>query len=473
MTVIHWFRKDLRLQDNLALHAALKSGQLVIPLFIFDDSIYHSQRAGAPRMQFWLNALQSLDQSLQRYGSRLWIKHGQPLNVLHELIAENSVSALYFNKDYTPYANKRDTKIEQALNIAVHTFDDAIILPVNRVLKDDGTPYKVFTPYKTMWNKIQKPVASEFDIPHGAFLATETPPNIPTLTDLGYPPQTIELPPATEQYAHDLLSEFLRKDLHHYSDTRNHLPSQPFAQARPTGTSYLSPYLRVGLISARSCYWLAREVYAYTPSIAYRESIETWVSELTWREFYNAIMSHFPHVLKRDFVDTYTALEWRDDPDELEAWKHGNTGYPIVDAPMRQLQAIGWMPNRARMIVASFLTKHLLIHWLHGDKHFMKHLIDGDLASNNGGWQWSAGTGTDAQPYFRIFNPITQSQKFATPEYLRYWLPELQAVPEKFIHTPWLAPNPPKRYPLPIVEHDFARQRTLNAFKIARGELER
>lgn len=469
--IIHWFRRDLRLRDNTSLHHAIQQNAPILPVFIFDTALLNAQRIGTPRMAFLLSALHALDESLKGYGSRLLVRFGAPVNVLAELIQQTKAQALHFNRDVSPYALTRDEQISRELIVPVHGFDDALLLPPNDVLKTDGKPYRVYTPYRNVWNKIPKPAVLETVFSSQSFYPQDalTRRSIPTLEELGHP-KTIATPRADENTAQDFLNAFLADDIHHYSKSRNTLPISPFTTPRPNGTSYLSPYLRLGVLSPRECYWQARDAYASTPSHAYRESIETWVNELTWRDFYGQIVFHFPHVLKRDFVDTYLDLEWRNDASELTAWQNGETGYPIIDAPMRQLRAIGWMPNRARMIVASFLTKHLLVHWLHGDIYFMQHLIDGDTASNNGGWQWASGTGTDAQPYFRIFNPIAQSKKFATTEYLKHWLPELHGTDDKFIHTPWLAPQPPKAYPKPIVDHDRARQRTLTTFKLARGE---
>lgn len=469
--VIHWFRRDLRLTDNTALHHAAQSGQPVIPLFIFDERVYKSQRAGAPRMAFMLKALAALDANLRQHGSRLVIRMGRPLEVLQAIITETNAAALYFNVDYTPYARERDAQAQQALAIPVHAYEDALLMPPGSVRTGDGRPYTVYTPFKNNWEKQTKPASQHTTFTPQTFHSGEglASQGLPTLSDLGFSP-TIDVPEASEQAAQALLEAFMAQGVKQYSETRNDLPINPYAQGAPRSTSYLSPYLRFGLISPRICYEAARDAWSSTPSAAYRDSIRTWVSELIWRDFYAHILVAFPHVLTRDFADTYLSLEWRHAPDELQAWQDGLTGYPIVDAPMRQLKAIGWMPNRARMIVASFLTKHLLIHWLEGDRHFMRYLIDGDPASNNGGWQWSAGTGTDAQPYFRIFNPINQSEKFATPAYLRHWIPELASVPDKFIHQPWEAPQPPVDYPPPIVDHGAARERTLRAFKQARGE---
>lgn len=471
--IIMWFRRDLRLKDNTALTHALEQNAPIIPLFILDTRLLQSEYIGTPRLAFLLQALTSLDNALKALKTRLLVRQGEPLPALQHLISETGAQKLYFNRDYSPYSRKRDEQITANVPILVQSYDDNVLMPPNAVLKSDKSPYVVFTPYKNVWNAIQpKPPISEV-LPHPQNFYSQDKLNnlgVPTLESLGHPALTINLPPAQETHAHDLLYQFITRDIYHYNDTRNGLPINPFGTPRPIGTSYLSPYLRLGILSPRHAYHNAREAYATARTDEQKESIQAWVSELTWREFYTQIMYHFPHVLERDFINTYHTLEWRNALDELEAWKEGQTGYPIVDAPMRQLKAIGWMPNRARMIVASFLTKHLLIHWKHGEKHFMKHLIDGDPASNNGGWQWSAGTGTDAQPYFRIFNPTTQSQKFATPAYLRHWIPELAQIADKFIHTPHLATIPPKNYPKPIVQHEFARQRTLNAFKQARGE---
>lgn len=475
--VIVWFRRDLRLDDHSALSSALATGAPILPLFIFDPTLLQTAHSAAPRLQFLLDALQALDARLQTFGARLIMRHGTPESVLRTLIDQTQAQALYLNVDYTPYARRRDAQLSAALNIPVHAYDDAVLLPPERVLKADGTPYKVFTPYKNAWNQHTKPSVHHDELHPSAFYRAEslTSEPLPTLADLGAHPTQIQLP-ASESHAHSALARFMRYAIASYDTGRDTLPINPFSAPAPLGSSYLSPYLRLGILSPRQAYASARQAYSQTNDDSARQSIATWVSELTWREFYVQILYHYPHVLKRDFVDSYASLAWRDAPDELHAWQTGMTGYPIVDAPMRQLNAIGWMPNRARMIVASFLTKHLLIHWSHGERYFMQRLLDGDPAANNGGWQWSAGTGTDAQPYYRIFNPILQSQKFATPDYLQAWLPELRSWIErdprrlKHIHAPWQDSLPPKDYPRPIVDHAFARERALSAFKAARAE---
>lgn len=469
--IIFWFRRDLRLDDNMGLHAAINTGQPVLPVYIIDPRFAKSERYSHARMAFLRDAMQALDVRLKQYQSGLVIKYGNPLDVLPDLIQETNASALYFNADYTPFAIKRDSEIQAVMSIEVQAFDDALLIPPGGVLKDNGDPYVVYTPFKKRWNDKAKPEVSKIELMADTFCDVTKFNNsgIPSREQLNI--QTgIPIPPATESYAQDQLQQYMQSGINTYSIARNYLPVDPFNDERPNGSSYLSSYLRFGIVSPRQAYWAAREQYTNTDDQSSKESIATWVSELTWREFYMHIMAHFPHVDRHNFRDTYNTLQWRDAPDELQAWKDGETGYPIIDAPMRQLKAIGWMPNRARMIVASFLTKDLLINWQEGEKHFMQYLLDGDPAANNGGWQWAAGTGTDAQPYFRIFNPISQSKKFDKDgTYIRHWLPELCDVPAKFIHEPWKMETQPEGYPLPIVDHKFARERTLDAFKAAKG----
>lgn len=469
--VIHWFRRDLRLRDNLALHAAIASDRRVLPLFILDDRIIQGARFSPPRMRFLLAALQSLDDSLRQFGSQLIVQRGNPAEVLPRMVQSVSALAVYANRDYTPYAIQRDDSLARSLQVPLHLYDDVLLLPPGTVLKANGEPYVVFTPFKQNWNGQEKPHISDTPLTNRCFAIwdEDSTPAIPTLAELGCEIAPL-LAPASEEAAQAFLREFVANDLRFYDERRNSLPITPYEGVRPQGTSYLSPYLRLGLLSPRQAYWAARDAYTKTSNQNCQTAIATWVSELTWREFYAHILAYFPHVLTRDFVSTYERLEWLDSPQELKAWKNGQTGYPIIDAPMRQLKTIGWMPNRARMIVASFLTKDLLIHWREGEAHFMRHLIDGDPASNNGGWQWAAGTGTDAQPYFRIFNPVSQSRQYASSEYLRYWLPELADVPDEKIHAPWELKQPPKNYPPPIVNHGLARERALEAFKQARRD---
>ncbi len=477
--VIHWFRRDLRLNDNLALDAAAQSDTPILPVFIFDPVIITSKHIGLPRLSFMLNALASLDETLQKEGSGLWLGYGDPREILPKLIQVSGAMAVYANRDYTPFAYKRDVEVEQQLSVPIRFYDDALLLLPGSVLKDSGDPYTVFTPFKRKWLtlpkttmvaaatkdkfvKAEKIKIYRIDATDKRFASPLD--HFPSLMDFGLP-STISVPDASEQEASKRLDDFLAKRVYDYSEGRNELAARSTDDTY-MGSSFLSPYLRFGMLSPRQAYWGAREAYSATRKVDQRESVETWVSELVWREFYMHILHHFPYVLKSSFRQQYDKLEWRYAADDLAAWKAGMTGFPVVDAAMRQLQAMGWMPNRVRMIVASFLTKDLLIDWREGERHFMDWLIDGDPAANNGGWQWSAGTGTDAQPYFRIFNPTSQSEKF-DPEgkYIRRWIPELSDVPTKYIHKPSEMNMAPVRYPLPIVDHSFARERVLAAFK--------
>jgi deoxyribodipyrimidine photo-lyase len=466
--VICWFRRDLRLQDNLALAAAVDSGKPVIPLFIFDPKILQSDRIGAPRLAFMLNALESLSTELHKHQRELLVRHGSPAEILRELIEETQATGLYFNIDYTPYARKRDAAIREALEIELHTFHDRLLAAPGDVLKDDGDPYSVYTPFKKKWRTLIKPDKSvdyPVDAAHLHTLDGLRNDGIPKLDDLGFE-NTVTLPEASESAAHELLDGFIKRGVYRYGEKRNPLGNPQ--DAPHTGTSFLSPYIRFGLISLRHIYWASRQAYSETQNPDKRDSVVTFVDEIIWHEFYTHILYFHPRVKTENFQEKYDAVEWRDDTDGLQAWKDGMTGYPVVDAAMRQLKHTGWMHNRARMIVASFLTKDLLIDWREGEKHFMQWLLDGDLAANNGGWQWAAGTGTDAQPYFRIFNPVSQSKKF-DPEgaFIRHWIPELRDVPDKYIHEPWKMNTPPADYPAPIVDHKAAREQTLAVYKAA------
>ncbi len=423
--VIHWFRRDLRLNDNTALNAALATGAPVIPLFIFDPALLKGERFSAARLKFMLTGLEALDADLQRRGSGLVIRYGDPVAVLPKFFAETGASALYFNRDVTPYAYRRDTAILKAL--PAQSFDDVLIHPPREVLKDDGKPYTVYTPFRKRWESLPKRDVQPLDRPNFHSLEGIGSPPLASLCQLGVCGHVIDVPEAGEAVAYRRLERFTADAIYRYVDTRNRLTAFPFGDA--VSTSALSPYLRFGMLSPRQAYHAAARLLDDVDAISAseRQSIQTWISELAWRDFYSHILYHFPQVLERSFKPDYDRVDYRDAPDEFERWAAGMTGYPVIDAAMRQLNTLGWMHNRARMIVASFLTKDLLIYWRRGDLHFMQHLIDGDPAANNGGWQWSAGTGTDAQPYFRIFNPVSQSEQYDPQgDYIRAFVPELR-----------------------------------------------
>lgn len=468
-SVIFWFRRDLRLGDNTALKAARDSGERVIPLFIFDPALLKGERLGVPRLKFLLKGLEQLSTELHKHQRELLIRHGDPVRVLADLVRETGASALYFNRDYSPYALKRDQAVRDVLEIDVRMYDDAMLHPPETVCKKDGDPYVVYTPYKKLWLEMPKPAVAEYEFTaaHLHDLSGIDNRPIPTLDDLGFG-ETIEVPEAGESVALERLSRFMDEPVYDYRTARNQLMINPFEGDHRT--SGLSPYFRLGMLSPRKAFAAAMTAKSKAGAKERASSVDVWISELAWREFYMQILFHYPRVYNTSFRPEYENVDFQRDDDALTAWQEGRTGYPIVDAAMRQMHTIGWMHNRARMIVASFLTKDLLIYWREGDVFFMRHLIDGDPAANNGGWQWAAGTGTDAQPYFRIFNPVSQSQQYdPNGEYIRHYVPELRDVPDEYIHEPWKMDSPPEDYPAPIIDHKLARERTIDAFKAVKG----
>lgn len=468
--VIVWFRRDLRLEDNLALEAALKSGAAIIPLFIFDPDILDKPRISSARVKFMLSALNSLDDSLRAYGRRLLVRHGEALPTLQSLIAESGATALYFNADYTPFARKRDETIRDALSIDIRTYHDRLMMPPGSVMTNDDTPYSVYSPFKRKWRekKAERLHIAQYTLSAENLHDLDGLQNdgLPELAALGHS-SAVDVPRTDAAHVDALLDGWIDERIYGYKAGRDML-GDPHATPH-SATSFFSPYIRFGILSTRTIYWRCHEAYEAADDKAGRESVTKFVDEIIWHEFYTHVLWHHPHVVDQNFNEKYDALQWRHAPDMLAAWQNGMTGYPVVDAAMRQLNTTGWMHNRARMVVASFLTKDLLIDWREGELYFMQRLLDGDLANNNGGWQWAAGTGTDAQPYFRIFNPLSQSQKF-DPQgvYIRTWTPELRDVADRYIHEPHNAPTPPKSYPAPIVDHQMARQAALQMFEAAK-----
>lgn len=452
---IWWIRRDLRLKDNQALQAALVEHPSILPLFILDQHILSS--SNERRNTFLYANLAALDRSLQKFGNHLVIRSGDPFEVLQHIMQECEADAIFAEEDFTPYALARDLRAKQRLPL--HLAPGLTIQHPARVQKGDGTPFIVFTPYSKQWKEdisaistVQKPIM-QWNIPN---LSSEP---IPSFSS--HP-----LFPEGEEEAEMRLTAFLSQQAASYHVQRD--------KVAESGTSRLSPYFHLGVLSIRSAYQQALRNLSSAKDNRTKQGLETWIEELIWREFYFMILYHFPAVAKGPFRERFSRVPWRDNEKEFDAWKNGETGYPIVDAGMRQLFATGWMHNRARMIVASFLCKDLLINWQWGEVWFNAQLVDGDLAANNGGWQWCAGCGTDAAPYFRVFNPVLQAQKFdPSGEYIRTWLPELRAVPDQYILTPWQMPPDVqantqcmigKHYPQPIVEHAFARQRALDAY---------
>ncbi len=418
--VIFWFRRDLRLEDNTGLMAAHSSGLPVLPLFIFDTNILDELQKNDPRVCFIYEQLNKINDQLEKCSSGLFCKKGSPLSVWRELTQRYTVKAVYCNEDYEPYARKRDDRIRKELEvqgIKFETFKDQVIFAKKEILKPDGTPYTVYTPYKIKWlenfqtisNTKYKENSNKENWIVGQF-------DFPSLEQL-----TIEASPIK-------VKNFNLTKLDQYDSSRD-IPS--------LDTSNLSPHLRFGTVSIRQI-------------IKSTGHNSTFLSELIWREFFMQILYHFPHVVDRSFKPKYDRIVWRNNNSEFTKWKNGETGYPIVDAGMRELNSTGYMHNRVRMITASFLCKHLLIDWRWGEAYFAEKLLDFELAANNGNWQWVAGSGCDAAPYFRVFNPIIQSSKFDPKQrYIRTWIPGMQQYTS--IH--------------PIVEHKFARNRAIETYK--------
>ncbi len=440
---IHWFRADLRLHDNSALDAACREADVVVPVFIFDPLILKAPDTGAPIVGFMLECLGALESDVREAGGRLIFRHGPVEREMETLVREIGATALFFNRDYEPMARKRDasvSKMAQALGVEVRSFKDGVLHEPDEILKDDGTPYKVYTPYSHAWRRRSlAEMRPKARFPQAAGFKPPASLPLPTARELGFAVE-IPLPQSGEEAARDRLRKFCAQDVHGYAVQRD-FPAQG-------ATSHLSPDLRLGTVSPRTVVAAAEEAAKKHP--AARRHVDTFVGELIWRDFYRQILWHFPHVAKGCFRPEFDALQWENDERLFRAWCEGRTGYPIVDAGMRQLNRTGWMHNRVRMITAMFLTKDLLVTWQWGERYFMQKLLDADLASNNGGWQWSAGTGTDAQPWFRIFNPITQAQKF-DPEgrYIQHHVPEINLL----------------NYPAPIVDHAAQRLKTLAMFK--------
>lgn len=461
---IWWIRRDLRLSDNLPLSTALGQARQVFPVFILDPRLLASGYSSEKRLSFLYAGLHSLDTSLRERGGYLLLRSGNPEQVLKELFYQTEAEAIYAQEDYSPYAVARDRKIKQILPLIL--LPGLSVYHPQEVQNTNRTPYTVYTPFNKAWQAHSwtgEPIPAPKDIPTPPGFASESIPAIHSLIS--------DLFPAGESEAQRRLSEFTSSSdapIFAYQENRNRLDLE--------GTSTLSPYLRFGMLSARQAVAVARQAINRAWNQYSRRSAETWLNELVWREFYLSILYHFPAVRLSAFRPKMNDIRWLNEEDSFAAWKDGRTGYPIVDAAMRQLVQTGWMHNRARMITASFLIKDLLIDWRWGERYFMQHLIDGDPAANNGGWQWVAGTGTDAAPYFRVFNPLLQSRKFdPTGVYIRRYIPELADVPTEFIHEPWKMPLDiqgkirciiGKDYPAPIVDHTLARERVLITYRM-------
>jgi deoxyribodipyrimidine photo-lyase len=465
-TAIWWIRRDLRLADNLALHTALSMADQVIPTFVIDDVLLSSPYTGSKRLSFLFGGLSALDEALKERKSRLILRQGEPTTELAKLVDETNAGAVVAEMDSSPYAKERDGAATKRL--PMHWVSGLSAIPPELVRKRDGEAYTVFTPFSRTW-KSQSPShhheAAPQVIPSPDSIQSQP---IPTPQDRGI----FETFPPGEREANRRLRQFHQGEdapIYRYKQLRDRIDLE--------GTSRLSPYIRFGMLSTRGAVNAALKAIEDAPSTEAAESAETWLNQLIWRDFFIAILDNFPFVRRVSFREKLRKIRWRNDEAEFAAWREGRTGYPIVDAAMRQLYQTGWMHNRARMIVGSFLVKDLLIDWRWGERWFMQRLVDGDPAANNGGWQWVAGTGTDAAPYFRVFNPTLQGKKFDMEgTFIRRWIPELANVHMRYIHEPWKMPQDVQEssscaigedYPKPIVDHAAARQRALLVYKSA------
>lgn len=461
--VLLWFRQDLRLGDHPALAAALATGRPVIPVFILDDAAAGSWAAGAALRWALHQALAALGQKIP-----LVLRRGDSLSVLTALIRETGADQIFWHRRYEPWAIAQDTAIKKTLqeemDVTCHSLNGRLLIEPWEIKTGQGTPYKVFTPY---WRAMAQRLSAEppVSLPRPSAMHFESDlPSGDALADWGLQPVAPDWAAGFREHW-SLNEEDTLENLAGFIDSKmvDYLQGRDFpGQA---GTSGLSPALALGLVSPRQIWAMA----------AHHPAGEGFLRQIVWREFAVYLLFHFPHTATRALQEKFNAFPWRNDPEQLEAWQRGRTGYPLVDAGMRQLWQTGWMHNRVRMVVGSFLVKHLLLSWQSGAAWFWDTLIDADLANNTMGWQWIAGSGADAAPYFRIFNPVTQSEKFdGTGAYIRRFVPELARLPDKYIHAPWTAPPVilaaagvvlGKTYPAPIVEHGFARHRALEALK--------
>ncbi len=479
-TSIVWFRRDLRLTDHVALARAARSSDRVVCAFVLDPVLLRSERIGAPIVAFFFDALGELRAALRERRSDLVLREGDFAHELLALAKHVDADALFFNVDYEPDAIARDERVSAALRAAglhVEASLDHVYFGADEVLQPGEKAHTVFTPYKRRWlarheEDARPPVDSHEALARKLAAAGDlgTTLEVPAPERYGHA-RSSHFPRGGERLAHELLARFVERHIAAYAGARN-FPAD-------VGTSHLSPHLRAGTIGIRTCVSAALEARRGARGEAAAGS-ETWLAELIWREFYQQILANFPQVAREPFVAAAKRLRYRESEADWRAWCDGRTGYPIVDAAMRALNRYGWMHNRLRMIVASFLTKDLLLDYHLGERYFEQHLADGDLAANNGGWQWSASTGTDAAPYFRVFNPVLQSRKF-DPEgrFIRSMLPELAKLRTEDLHAPWMMPpleaeavgfRLGRDYPQPIVDHMFARDRALAAYAPVLGK---
>lgn len=466
MTAIVWLRRSMREYDNTALVEASREHEEVIPFYIIDDDYFRKTDLGYPRVKFWRDSLEELRQNLREDGKDLVIRKGKPIEQLKQIVDETGADKLYFNRDYTPYARERDEKARE-LDLEVETFKDLVMFEKKEILTNSGDPYSVFTYYGNKWFDREKPRPQE---PEDYTVPELESDEIPNLDDLGFEkPDEIEWQWKAGRAAGKEKLEDFKDKIWDYDKKRD--------LAAEDATSRLSPHLKFGTVSIREAFWTAERVKARNPD-ADTEGIETWQEELAWRDFYFQMIWNFPETVDEPFLDKYASLEWRSKQEageDWERWRDGRTGFPFVDAGMRQLKKTGWMHNRLRMVVTSFACKDLWLEWRDVHEYFSRQFVDAEVSSMIGGIQWAYSIGTDAQPYFRVFNPWTQGEDYDPEgEYIRKWVPELRDVPDQYIHKPHEMPEDVQQesdciigedYPEPVVDHDEKRKEAIERFE--------
>jgi deoxyribodipyrimidine photo-lyase len=466
-TALFWFRRDLRDEDNAGLYYALASARRVHCAFVFDREILDSLPARRDRrVSFIWESVRALREALRARGGDLVVLHGHARDEIPALAARLAAGAVFANEDYEPAARARDDAVEKALSargVRLHRAKDTVVFEKDEVLTQAGGQFVVFTPYRRAWlAKVDDFYLKAYPVAKhaGALAPAEPGRELPSLEAMGFEPADLPVAPGMAG-ARSLFEDFEAR-------MKDYKAARDFPAVK--GVSYLSVHNRFGTISIRELARAARERAG--------EGAATWLSELVWRDFYFQILWHHPHAATGSFRPQYDAIRWPGTDEHFAAWCEARTGFPIVDAAMRQINRTGYMHNRLRMVVASFLVKDLLVDWRRGEKYFAEHLLDFDLAANNGGWQWAASTGCDAQPYFRIFNPVSQSQRFdPTGRFIRRYVPELAALPDRWIHAPWTMPPLEQQaagfaigrdYPAPVVDHAVQRERALALYKAVR-----
>lgn len=470
MSAIVWIRRSMRLEDNAALVEASREHEEVIPFYVVDEKYFSGQKLGYSRVRFWRETLLELKQILQGKGKDLVVRKGKPKEQLEKLIEETDSETVYFNRDYSPYSLERDEKVEKMCEqkgVACESFKDIVMFEKEEILTNKGDPYKVYSYYRDKWFKRDKPrpqSPEEFRTPQ---IESD---DVPSLEKLGFEkPEKMEwVWKPGRKGGKEALEKFEEK-IWNYEDRRD--------LAAENATSKLSPHIKFGTVSIRECFWMAEGLKTRNPN-SDTSGIKTWQEELAWRDFYFQVMYNFPYCVEKPFLEQYESIQWDEDEEKWQKFINGKTGYPFVDAGMRQLKATGWMHNRLRMVVTSFCAKDLHLDWKKLHDYFKQMFVDAELSAMIGGIQWAYSIGTDAQPYFRVFNPTTQGEKFDSEgEYIRKWVPELEKVPDEHIHNPQKMSKELQNryscsigldYPERIVEHDKERKKAVEMFEEVR-----